>query len=75
MARVGGGYSEFFDTGKKSRWERKVKDQLHRAFQPALSRVSVEWWQFDDNAPKPIQVRFTHGKRNVLVAEWAGKYM
>ena len=56
MARTGSGYSEFFDARKKSCWERKVKDQLHRAFQPAMSQVNIEWWQFDDDAPKPVQV-------------------
>lgn len=56
MARVGGGCGEFFDTQKKSRWERKVKEQLSKAFQPALTGVSVQWWQFDENAPEPIQV-------------------
>lgn len=56
MARVGGGCSEFFDTQKKSRWEQKVKSQISKAFQPALTGVSVQWWQYDENAPKPIQV-------------------
>ena len=57
MARIGGGCSEFFDTQKKSQWQTKVKEQLSRAFQPALTDVRVEWWQFDDNALKPVQVR------------------
>ena len=56
MARVGAGCEEFFDTKTKSKWERKVKSQLSKAFQPALTSVSVEWQQFDDNAPQPVQV-------------------
>lgn len=56
MARVGGGCSEFFDSQKKSRWERKVKEQLSKAFQPALTGVDVQWQQHDENAPQPIQV-------------------
>ncbi|XP_019851276.1 PREDICTED: uncharacterized protein LOC100633591 isoform X2 [Amphimedon queenslandica] len=55
MARVGGGCSEFFDSQKKSRWERKVKEQLSKAFQPALTGVDVQWQQHDENAPPPIQ--------------------
>ena len=58
MARVGGGCEEFFDTKTKSKWERKVKGQLSKAFQPALTSVSVEWQQFDENAPTPIQVSY-----------------
>lgn len=57
MARVGGGCEEFFDTKTKSKWEKRVKGQLSKAFQPALTSVSVEWQQFDENAPTPIQVR------------------
>ena len=56
MAHVGAGWAEFFNPKTKSKWERKVKAQLDKAFQPALSSVCVQWQQFDDNAPKPIQV-------------------
>ena len=56
IARVGAGCEEFFDSKVKSKWERKVKSQLSKAFQPALTSVSVEWQQFDENAPIPIQV-------------------
>ena len=56
MARVGAGSEEFFDTKTKSKWERRVKQQLSKAFQPALTSVAVDWWQFDENTPKPIQV-------------------
>ncbi|XP_033113003.1 protein mono-ADP-ribosyltransferase PARP4-like [Anneissia japonica] len=55
IARVGTGAFEFFDTARKSKWARKVKSQLLKARQPALSNVSVEWQQSDDNASKPIQ--------------------
>lgn len=34
----------------------QVKSQLSKAFEPALTSVEVLWQQFDDNAPKPIQV-------------------
>ena len=58
MARVGAGYEEFFDDKTKSKWEKKVKSQLAKAFQPALTSVCVEWQQFDENASKPIQVSY-----------------
>ena len=53
MARVGAGCGEFFDTKTKSKWEKKVRSQLSKAFQPALTSVCVEWQQFDENATKP----------------------
>ena len=56
MAHVGAGCVEFFDPKTKSKWERKVKAQLDKAFQPALTSVQVQWKQVDDDAPKPIQV-------------------
>lgn len=56
MAHVGAGCVEYFDPKTKSKWERKVRTQLDRAFQPALTSVHVQWGQFDDDAPKPIQV-------------------
>jgi len=34
----------------------QVKSQLNKAFEPALTSVEVMWQQFDENAPKPIQV-------------------
>ncbi|XP_065907662.1 protein mono-ADP-ribosyltransferase PARP4-like isoform X5 [Dysidea avara] len=55
MARVGAGYEEFFHPKTKSKWQRKVKSQLSKAFEPALISVKVMWQQFDENAPKPIQ--------------------
>jgi len=36
-----------------------VKSQLSKAFEPALTSVKVMWQQFDENAPKPIQVCFS----------------
>jgi poly [ADP-ribose] polymerase len=71
MARVGAGCEEFFDPKTKSRWERKVRGQLAKAFQPALTALSVEWQQFDDNAPKPVQapqemVSLFSGSRQVV---------
>ena len=56
MARNGGGCAEYFDSKTKSKWERKVRSQLSKAFQPALTSVSVQWQQFDEDAPKPVQV-------------------
>ena len=58
MAHVGGGCEEFFEVQKKSHWERKIRSQLSKAFQPALTGVSVDWLQHDDNAPTPIQVQY-----------------
>ncbi len=56
MAHVGAGCVEFFDTKTKSKWESKVRGQLDKAFQPALTSVHVQWRQHDEDAPKPIQV-------------------
>ena len=56
MAHLGAGCVEFFDPKTKSKWERKIKSQLDKAFQPALTSVQVQWQQYDDDAPKPIQV-------------------
>ena len=66
MARIGGGCSEFFDTQKKSQWQGKVKEQLSKAYQPALTDVRVEWRQHDDNAPTPVQVRQDKNRENIL---------
>ncbi|XP_070569266.1 protein mono-ADP-ribosyltransferase PARP4-like [Ptychodera flava] len=71
MARVGAGAYEYFDNQTKSKWERKVKSQLQKAAQPALTSVSVAWQQFDNDAPKPIQapnqiVSLFSGSRQVV---------
>ncbi|XP_065907785.1 protein mono-ADP-ribosyltransferase PARP4-like isoform X2 [Dysidea avara] len=71
MARVGAGYEEFFDPKTKSKWQRKVKSQLSKAFEPALTSVKVMWQQFDENAPKPLQapqeiVSLFSGSRQVI---------
>ncbi|XP_065907778.1 protein mono-ADP-ribosyltransferase PARP4-like isoform X3 [Dysidea avara] len=71
MARVGAGYEEFFDPKTKSKWQRKVKSQLNKAFEPALTSVKVMWQQFDENAPKPLQapqeiVSLFSGSRQVV---------
>ncbi|XP_065907786.1 protein mono-ADP-ribosyltransferase PARP4-like [Dysidea avara] len=71
MARVGAGYEEFFDPKTKSKWQRKVKSQLSKAFEPALTSVKVMWQQFDENAPKPLQapqeiVSLFSGSRQVV---------
>ncbi|ESO93254.1 hypothetical protein LOTGIDRAFT_119348, partial [Lottia gigantea] len=55
LARVSGGSYEYFDRKTKSKWEGKIKDQLNKACQPSLTSVCVEWQQFDDNLPEPIQ--------------------
>ncbi|KAK6170199.1 hypothetical protein SNE40_018651 [Patella caerulea] len=55
LARVAGGAYEYFDRKSKSKWEDKIKHQLEKAVQPSLTSVSVEWQQFDDNLPEPVQ--------------------
>uniref|UniRef100_A0A2C9KRG3 Poly [ADP-ribose] polymerase n=1 Tax=Biomphalaria glabrata TaxID=6526 RepID=A0A2C9KRG3_BIOGL len=55
LARVSGGAFEFFNIKTKSKWESKVKTQLNKASQPGLTSVSVEWRQYNDNLPPPIQ--------------------
>ncbi|XP_078001506.1 protein mono-ADP-ribosyltransferase PARP4-like isoform X2 [Glandiceps talaboti] len=71
MARVGAGAYEYFDTKTKSKWERKIRTQLQKSAQPALTSVHVEWQQFDDDAPKPVQapnqiVSLFSGSRQVV---------
>ena len=57
LAQIGAGASEFLDPKTKSKWERKVKEQIRKAQQPALTSVTVSWQQHDDDAPTPMQVR------------------
>ncbi|KAK7486590.1 hypothetical protein BaRGS_00022115, partial [Batillaria attramentaria] len=71
LARVSAGTFEFFDTKVKSKWEEKVKRQLSKASQPGLTSVAVEWRQYDDNLPPPVQAprRITalfNGTRQVI---------
>ena len=61
MARTGGGAAEYFDSKTKSKWERKVKAQLSKAFQPALTSVSVDWQVFDESS-QIVQVRECGGR-------------
>lgn len=58
LAEVGAGAAEFLDSKRKSQWEKKIKEQLRKAQQPALSSVKVIWHQYDNDAPKPLQVIF-----------------
>lgn len=55
LARVGAGAFEFFDSKTKSKWVGKVKSQLSKVAQPSLASISIEWQQFDDNQPAPVQ--------------------
>ncbi|CAG5134171.1 unnamed protein product, partial [Candidula unifasciata] len=55
LSRVSGGSFEFFDTKTKSKWEPKVKSQIIKACQPGLTSVAVEWQQYDENLPMPVQ--------------------
>ncbi|XP_072018547.1 protein mono-ADP-ribosyltransferase PARP4-like [Amphiura filiformis] len=55
LARVGAGAFQFFDSKVKSKWEGKIKSQLNKSSHPVLTSVSVEWQQFDNHAPRPIQ--------------------
>ncbi|XP_059150077.1 protein mono-ADP-ribosyltransferase PARP4-like isoform X1 [Physella acuta] len=55
LARVSGGAFEYFDSKTKSKWESKVKSQVSKAGQPGLTSVSVQWQQYDDNLPPPVQ--------------------
>ncbi|CAL1538041.1 unnamed protein product [Lymnaea stagnalis] len=55
LSRVSGGSFEFFNTKTKSKWEPKVKTQINKASQPGLTAVAVEWRQYDDNLPPPVQ--------------------
>ncbi|KAK3773376.1 hypothetical protein RRG08_023253 [Elysia crispata] len=55
LARVSAGAFEYFDPKTKSKWQPKVKSQVVKAMQPGLTSVSVEWRQYDDNPPPPVQ--------------------
>ncbi|KAL8624962.1 hypothetical protein ACOMHN_039849 [Nucella lapillus] len=55
LARVSAGAFEFFDTKVKSKWEEKVKRQISKVVQPGLTSVKVEWRQYDENLPPPMQ--------------------
>ena len=71
LARTSAGAFEFFDTKAKSKWEEKVKRQLGKTSQPGLTSVAVEWRQYDDNLPPPVQAprRITalfNGTRQVI---------
>eukprot|EP00794_Sanderia_malayensis_P009205 gene9205-10179_t len=71
MSQMGRGACEFFDSSAKSKWERKVKSQIEKCQQLALTSVNVAWQQFDDDAPCPLQaprnvVSLFNGYRQVV---------
>ena len=71
MAQRGAGAFEYFDAKVKSRWESQVEAQLERVAQPALTSVRVNWQQFDENVPEPVQAPRLHtalfnGSRQVV---------
>jgi len=49
-------------------WHTQVKSQLSKVFEPALTSVKVMWQQFDENAPKPIQVVISCVYNNNVIA-------
>ncbi|BFZ25340.1 hypothetical protein BsWGS_28378 [Bradybaena similaris] len=55
VSRVSGGAFEYFNSKTKSKWEPKVKSQISKARQPGLTSVNVEWHQYNDNHPVPVQ--------------------
>ncbi|KAL8613683.1 hypothetical protein ACOMHN_029775 [Nucella lapillus] len=55
LARVSAGDFELFDTKVKSKWAEKIQRQLGKAKQPGLTSVAVDWRQYDDNLPQPVQ--------------------
>ncbi|KAL4233481.1 Protein mono-ADP-ribosyltransferase parp4 [Mactra antiquata] len=55
LARTAAGAFEFFDSKAKSKWEAKVKSQIHKAAQPGLTSVSVHWEQHGADFPPPVQ--------------------
>ena len=57
LAQSGAGAAEFLDPKLKSKWERKVNEQIRKAQQPALTSVTVTWQQHDDDAQIPLQVK------------------
>lgn len=62
LACIGAGAFEFLDSKLKSTWERKAKEQLRKSQQPAITSVKVTWQQCDDDARKPLQVRYSQQK-------------
>ncbi|CAG5135718.1 unnamed protein product, partial [Candidula unifasciata] len=55
VSRVSGGAFEYFNSKTKSKWEPKVKSQISKACQPGLTSVNVEWHQYNDDHPAPVQ--------------------
>ncbi|XP_071788645.1 protein mono-ADP-ribosyltransferase PARP4-like [Asterias amurensis] len=71
VARQGGGAFEFFDSAAKSTWEKKIKLQVSRASQPAVTSVSVQWNQGgQDNfslLQAPAQITSLFRKNRLIV--------
>ena len=57
LAQSGAGAAEFLDPKLKSKWERKVNEQIRKAQQPALTSIAVTWQQHDNDSPSPMQVQ------------------
>jgi hypothetical protein len=71
VSRSSGGYYEVFDKTRKSKWEGKVKRQIARAQQPALTGIHINWVQHDNEPQKPLQapheiVSLFHGSRQII---------
>lgn len=54
LASSGCGHYEYFNSKMKSRWERKIRNQLSKAAQPSLSSIEVNWHNFN-NMGSPVQ--------------------
>ncbi|XP_071788483.1 protein mono-ADP-ribosyltransferase PARP4-like [Asterias amurensis] len=71
VARQGGGAFEFFDSAAKSTWEKKIKLQVSRASQPAVTSVSVQWDQDSQETlpllQAPAQITSLFRKNRLIV--------
>ena len=78
IARAGGGFAEIISHDKRA--ESKVKSQIARSFQPALSNVHIEWGSdgsgdsgIVQQAPAIVSSLFNR-ERLVVYASFAGPY-
>uniref|UniRef100_A0A4W3HLZ0 Poly(ADP-ribose) polymerase family member 4 n=1 Tax=Callorhinchus milii TaxID=7868 RepID=A0A4W3HLZ0_CALMI len=55
LALYGGGAYEYFDEKNKFGWTAKVESQVDRVTQPGCRSISVNWQQFNQNKPDPLQ--------------------
>ena len=74
IANRGCGFFEFFDPSHKSSWAEKVKRQLKKCFQLALSKVAVQWVRHDEDDDRPT-FDVLDGSGMIQVCNWELSFM